>query len=72
MKEAVDNSIEYQRKLWIEAEAEAIDEVRKAGVKIIHPEKEPFAQRAEKVFQQYEDDKELYGIIQQIRKMKKL
>lgn len=72
LKEAVDNSIEYQRKLWIEAEVEAIEEVRKAGVKIIHPEKEPFAQRAEKVFQQYEDDKELYGIIQQIRKMKKL
>ena len=71
LKEAVSKSIEYQRKLWIEAETEAIEEVRKAGVEIIRPEKEPFAQRAEKVYRQYQDDEELYGVIQQIQKMKK-
>ena len=71
LKEAVNNSIGYQRKLWLAAEVEAIKEVRKAGVKILQPEKEPFAQRAEEVYRQYEDDEELYGIIQQIKKMKK-
>ncbi len=72
LKEAVINSIGYQRKLWLAAEIEAIEEVLKAGVEIIQPEKEPFAQRAEEVYRQYEDDEELYGIILQIKKMKKL
>ena len=70
-KEAANNSIGYQRKLWLAAEKEAIEEVRKAGVKILQPEKEPFAQRAEEVYRQYEDDEELYGIIRQIKNMKK-
>jgi len=71
LEEAVNNSIAYQRKLWLAAEIEAIEEVRKAGVQILQPEKEPFARRAEEVYRQYEDDDELYAIIQQIRKMKK-
>lgn len=71
LKEAVNNSIRYQRKLWIAAEIEAIEEVRKAGVEILQPEKEPFARRAEEVYRQYEDDEELYGIIRQIKNMRK-
>ncbi|MBT8323106.1 MAG: TRAP transporter substrate-binding protein [Eudoraea sp.] len=71
LKEAVNNSIAYQRELWLAAEIEAIEEVRKAGVEILQPEKEPFARRAEEVYRQYEEDEELYAIIQQIRKMKK-
>ncbi|MBT8206171.1 MAG: TRAP transporter substrate-binding protein [Eudoraea sp.] len=71
LEEAIDNSIAYQRKLWLAAEIEAIEEVRKAGVEILQPEKEPFARRAEEVYRQYEDDEELYAIIRQIRKMKK-
>lgn len=71
LKEAVDNSIEYQRKLWLEAEAKAIEEVRKAGVKIVHPKKAPFVHRSQKTYRQYDDDEELYAIIQQIQKMKK-
>jgi TRAP-type C4-dicarboxylate transport system substrate-binding protein len=69
LKEAVDNSIAYQRQLWAEAEAEALEEVKKAGVEIITPNKEPFVKRAEKVYEQYNNEKELYGIIQQIQTM---
>ena len=71
LQEAVHNSIGYQRELWLAAEIEAIEEVRKAGVQILQPEKEPFAKLAEEVYRQYEDDEELYDIIQQIKKMKK-
>ena len=71
LKETVSNSIIYQRKLWVEAETKAIEAVQKAGVEIIHPKKEPFAKQAEKVYRKYEVDEELYGIIQQIQKMKK-
>ncbi|MAU26805.1 MAG: TRAP transporter substrate-binding protein DctP [Muricauda sp.] len=69
LKEVVDNSIAYQRKLWAEVEAEALHEVKKSGVKIIRPDKEPFMKRAEKVYEQYKSEKELYPIIQQIQTM---
>ena len=69
LKEAVDNSIAYQRKLWAEAETGALEEVEKEGVEIIIPNKEPFIKRAEKVYEQYKNNKELYDIIQQIKKM---
>ena len=67
LNEAVDNSITYQRKLWAEAEEKALKEVQKAGVEIIKPDKEPFMQRAEKVYEQYKNEKELYDLIQQIQ-----
>ena len=67
---AIDNSIAYQRDLWAEAEAQALREVRKAGVEIIRPDKEPFMQRARTVYEQYKSEKELYPIIQQIQTMK--
>lgn len=70
LNKAVDNSITYQRELWAEAEAEALREVRKAGVEIIRPDKEPFMQRAKKVYEQYKSEKELYPLIQQIQTMK--
>ena len=71
LEATVHKSITYQRKLWIEAESEAIEAVRKAGVQVIYPKKEPFAQRAEDVYRQYEVDEEFYGIIQEIKKMKR-
>ncbi|MEE9434784.1 MAG: TRAP transporter substrate-binding protein [Sphingorhabdus sp.] len=42
LKQAVDESILFQRKLWQEASKDALDEVAAAGVKIIHPDKAPF------------------------------
>lgn len=69
LTEAVNNSIAYQRQLWAAAEEEALEEVQKAGVQIIRPEKEPFEKRAEKVYLQYQDNEELYAMIQEIKAM---
>ncbi len=71
LEEAVGRSIAYQRALWAKAEAEALQEVQNAGVKIVRPDKKPFVKRAETMYEQYRDDKELYGIIHQIQKMEK-
>lgn len=68
--EAVANSITYQRELWANAEAQALEEVQKAGVQIIRPDKIPFMQKAESVFEQYKNEGELYGIIQKIQGMR--
>ena len=42
LKQAVDESIVFQRKLWQQASKEALDDVAAAGVKIIRPDKAPF------------------------------
>lgn len=42
VKTAMDASVVHQRKLWAEAENEALSAVEKAGVEIIYPDKQPF------------------------------
>ncbi|AYN65968.1 TRAP transporter substrate-binding protein [Euzebyella marina] len=70
LKKAVDNSVVYQRKLWAESEAEALAEVQKAGVEVIRPNKELFAEEIKDSFDKYKDDKELYQLIQDIQATK--
>ncbi|MEN8185769.1 MAG: TRAP transporter substrate-binding protein [Bacteroidota bacterium] len=67
---AVDISVKYQRTLWAEAEKEALTEVKKAGVKIIKPDKTLFSEKVNNLYEQYKNDKEMYALIQQIRNTK--
>ncbi|RIV68272.1 TRAP transporter substrate-binding protein [Flagellimonas aequoris] len=69
VNEAVKRSLEHQRKLWAESEAEALQAVQKAGVKISHPNKEPFIQLTKEMYKAYESDEELNNMIQQIKSM---
>lgn len=64
---SVEKSIKYQRKLWAEAEAEALREVEKAGVEIIRPDKAPFVEKVEAIFESYKDDEEIYPLIKRIQ-----
>ncbi|WP_434036422.1 TRAP transporter substrate-binding protein [Formosa sp. 4Alg 33] len=70
MQEAVDRSVVYQRKLWAEAEKEALEEVQKAGVKIIRPDKTLFSDQVKDVYDQYKDNPEMYSLIQNIKETK--
>lgn len=67
MSKAVNASIDFQRKLWAEHEANALEEVVKAGVEIVYPEKDVFMELAQKVHEQYLQDEELKSIITQIK-----
>lgn len=67
MSKAVNASIDFQRKLWAEHEANALEEVVKAGVEILYPEKDVFMELAQKVHEQYLQDEELKSIITQIK-----
>ena len=67
LKESVDESIGYQRKLWAEAEAEALKQVQKGGVTVIRPDKEPFMQKVAKLYEGYKDDPEIYELIKEIQ-----
>lgn len=70
LQEAVDASVIYQRKLWADAENEALEEVQKAGVKIIKPNKELFSEKVGDLYEAYKDNEEVYEIIKKIQQTK--
>ena len=55
LQEAVDESVTYQRKLWIEFQQQSLDEVTKAGVEIIKPDKQPFRDAVKDMLEKYTD-----------------
>ncbi len=67
LQEAADEAAVEQRKLWQEAEKIALDEVKKAGVEVIYPEKEAFMTKTKKLLDDYKDNKKLYALIQSIQ-----
>ncbi|WP_440905036.1 TRAP transporter substrate-binding protein [Catenovulum sp. SX2] len=44
LKQAIEDSIELQKQLWLAGEQQALAEVEKAGVQVIYPDKTPFLQ----------------------------
>jgi TRAP-type C4-dicarboxylate transport system substrate-binding protein len=42
LQKAVDDSVTYQRRLWMEATEEALATVEEAGVVVTYPDKQPF------------------------------
>ena len=67
LQEAADESVPYQRKLWIESEQEALNEVKKAGVEIIRPDKTQFIEKVQTMLKEYEKEPEIYELIQRIQ-----
>ncbi len=70
LQEAVNASVSHQRKLWAEAENEALEEVKKAGVKIIRPNKKLFSDKVKDLYDAYKDNKEVYSLIKEIQETK--
>ncbi len=69
LQEAVDESVEYQRKIWTEAELNDLKTVEQAGVKIIHPDKVPFQTAVKSVWDEFNgtDIGELIKRIQEVQ-----
>jgi TRAP-type C4-dicarboxylate transport system substrate-binding protein len=67
VNESARESAVYQRKLWQESEAFCLEEVQKAGVEIIRPDKQAFAEMVESLYDAYKDDPELYSLIKEIQ-----
>lgn len=70
MKEAALESSTYQRKLWAESEMHALSELKKAGVEIVYPNKEPFMKKVEPMYDFLKEDEKLSPYIKRIRKIK--
>jgi tripartite ATP-independent transporter DctP family solute receptor len=68
LKQAVDESVTFQRDLWMEAENEAMQSVQEAGVEVIYPDKEPFRRALQPMYDRIEeDDPELHRWVERIK-----
>ncbi len=67
LQQAVDESVPVQRRYWQESVEEAMEAVKKAGVTIYFPDKRPFAEKVQSMYETYKSDEELYSYIKRIR-----
>src|SRR5690606_27875293 len=68
LQEAADASAAHQRVLWAEAEQEALSAVQEAGVEVIRPDKTPFVEQVEGLYEAYrEASPEVYDMVQRVR-----
>jgi tripartite ATP-independent transporter DctP family solute receptor len=69
VQEAADESVPYQRKLWEESERMSLEAVKEAGVTIIRPDKQPFVDAVQPLFEAYKNNEKIYSLIERIRNM---
>jgi tripartite ATP-independent transporter DctP family solute receptor len=69
LQEAADESAEYQRKIWAEAEENDMKKVQDEGVKIIRPDKEPFRASVKSMWDEFEGT-DISELIKQIQEVK--
>ena len=71
LRKAFDESVEYQKALWQEMTKEALEKVKEAGVEVIRPDKEPFREKVQPVYESFKDRPKLYSLIQKIQNVGK-
>lgn len=67
IKEAAIESSLYQRELWAKSEAHAMKELQKQGVEIFYPDKKPFMEKVQAMYENYKKEKEIYSLTQRIK-----
>ncbi|MDT0642750.1 TRAP transporter substrate-binding protein [Zunongwangia sp. F363] len=67
LKEAAEESSVYQKKLWQQSEEEALNGMKKAGVTIIHPDKEEFREMVQPMYEEFSQNPEMKQIIEAIQ-----
>ncbi|HEV2131421.1 MAG TPA: TRAP transporter substrate-binding protein [Longimicrobiaceae bacterium] len=67
LRQAASESEMVQRELWREATEEALRTVEAAGVTIIRPDKEQFAQQVQPMIESYRDNPAVYSLYQRIQ-----
>lgn len=68
LQEAVDESVEFQRKIWAEAEEKDMETVKQAGVTVIIPDKKLFQESVQSVWNEFEGT-EIGDLIKQIQEV---
>jgi tripartite ATP-independent transporter DctP family solute receptor len=67
LQQAANESVIRERELWAESVKESLAAVEKAGVTIIHPDKKPFAEKVEPMYDMFKDQPKIYSLLNRIR-----
>lgn len=68
VQEAADESAVYQRELWRKEEERSMKAAREAGIEIIRPDKKPFMEKVEPMYEEYRQlEPEFFKLIERIR-----
>lgn len=71
LQESADSSAVFQKQLWLEAETEALETVRDAGVEIIYPDKQPFIEATRDIYEQFrQSEPDIYKLVEQIQNLR--
>lgn len=66
LQQAADESAEYQRELWRESTEASLQAVMEAGVEVIYPEREPFYERVQPLYDRFRTDPRIGALLEQI------
>ena len=72
LQAAADASAQYHKELWAQAEKEALEVVKEAGIEVIEPDKEPFVEAVQPIYESFKNssnpsDTLIYSLIEQIQ-----
>jgi tripartite ATP-independent transporter DctP family solute receptor len=67
LQEAATKSVAYQRELWLESEKHSLEMAEAAGVIINYPDKGPFIEIVQPLYEEFRNDKRLYDLIKRIQ-----
>jgi tripartite ATP-independent transporter DctP family solute receptor len=67
LQKAADNSVNYQKQVWAESVKESLKLVQEAGVQISHPEKLPFQNKVNHLYDAYKSNPGIYTLIKEIQ-----
>jgi len=70
LKEAAMESSEYQKGIWSKSELDALEEIQKAGVKVITPDKDLFREKVQPMYKEFSQDTEMKKTIEAIQAVK--
>lgn len=69
LRNAAEESAIYQRKLWEESTNTAMEAVQDAGIEVIYPDKAPFREKLQPMYDEYKQNEELNSYIQRIQEL---
>jgi TRAP-type C4-dicarboxylate transport system substrate-binding protein len=69
LQEAAEASSQVQKKLWKEATSRALEEVQKAGVQVLSPDKALFMEKVQPLYEEYRSQSALQSLILRINEV---
>lgn len=70
IQESATESYEYQKVLWQQSTADALEAVKKAGVEVVYPDKAPFVAKVQNLLEEFKSEPEVYDVIKKIKEVK--